>query len=75
MEKKGPDSVIDCSYHSLGTSVLLRSVRTRKSDHNTIGREEVMKVGIVVLATIIALKGLDGGVKLRFNKSREVSER
>lgn len=33
-----------------------------------------MKLGIVILATVIALKGLNSGMKLRFKKGREMSE-
>ena len=47
---------------------------TGEPNFNTIGREVVMKLSVVVLPTVVALKGTNSTFELRFHIRSEVSE-
>lgn len=58
--------IINCSNHSLKPSILLGCVWARKMEFYSFRSKEIMKLSIIVLASIITLK--------RFNVCVELSD-
>ena len=62
-------------YHAFSLAVLSGSVGARHTELNAVGEKERMRGGVVELAPIVTLNGLNGTTKLSGHPSEEVRER
>lgn len=69
LEEEATHCIVDGAYHPLRFSVLLRSVRTRETEGDTLLCEVVMELSVVILASIVALKRFYVPAKLSFSHS------
>jgi hypothetical protein len=73
LEQQGVHDIVGGMNHALGLAILQGSIGTRHPKLDTV-REEESAGGVIKLASIIALDGLDGAAKLRGHKGKEVGE-
>ena len=67
LKKQGSNRVVNRPYHPFGSSILLRRIGTRKTKIDTFLREQGMKLRVVILCSIIALKVFDFRIEMSFN--------
>jgi hypothetical protein len=75
LKQKGTHSVVGGTNHPLSLAILRGGVWTRHAELNTVREEEISGGGVIKLATIVTLDGLDGEAELCGHPSKEVEER
>jgi hypothetical protein len=75
LKQKGTHGVIGGANHPLSLAILRRGVWTRHAELNTVREEESAGGGVIKLATIVTLDGLDGEAELCRHPRKEVEER
>jgi hypothetical protein len=75
LKQKSPHGVIGGANHPLSLAILRRCVWTRHAELNTVREEESSGGGVIKLATIVTLDGLDGEAELCRHPSKEVEKR
>jgi hypothetical protein len=75
LKQKSTHSVVGGANHPLSLAILRRGVWTRHAQLNTVRDEESSRGGVIKLATIVTLGGLDGEAELCRHPSKEVKER
>jgi hypothetical protein len=75
LKQKGTHGVIGGANHPLSLAILRRGVWTRHAELNAVREEEIAGGGVIKLATIVTLDGLDGEAELCRHPRKEVKER
>ena len=75
LEKEGAHGVIRGANHALSLAVLRGSIRTRHAQLNTMLKKEGPRGGVIELAPVVTLDGLDGEAELSGHPGEEVTER
>jgi hypothetical protein len=74
LKEQGVNNIIDSAERTLGFTILLRCMRAGHAENGAVREEERAGRGVVKLAAIVALDGLDGGAKLRAYISKKVRD-
>ena len=72
LEQQGVHDIVGGTNHTLGLAVLSGSVGARHAELNAVGEEERTGGGVVELAPVVALNGLNGTTKLSGHPGEEV---
>ena len=75
LEQQGVHDIVGGTNHTLGLAVLSRSVGARHMKLNAVGEKERTRGGVVELAPVVTLNGLNGTTKLSGHPGEEVRER
>jgi hypothetical protein len=75
LKQKSAHGVVGGANHPLCLAILRRGVWARHAQLNTVREEESSGGGVIKLATIVTLDGLDGETELSGHPSKEVKER
>ena len=74
MKKESLHHISNGTNDTFGFTILRRGVGTGEPKHNAMGGKVIVKLGAVVFASIVTLKGFDIGVKLSLNKFVELDK-
>ena len=75
LEKEGAHGVIGGANHALSLAVLRGGIWTRHAQLDTVLKKENPRGGVIELAPIVTLDGLDGEAELSGHPGEEVTER
>jgi hypothetical protein len=75
LKQKSPHGVVGGANHPLCLAILRGGVWARHAQLNTVREEESSGGGVIKLATVVTLDGLDGETELSRHPSKEVKER
>jgi hypothetical protein len=75
LKQESAHGVVCGANHPLGLAILRGGVWARHAELNTVREEEISGGGVIKLATIVTLDGLDGETELSRHPSKEVEER
>jgi hypothetical protein len=64
VNEEGAADIIQHTENTLGLSILLRSVRTRRPKQNATGGKESRQHAVNKFSTVVSLKRLDKGAEL-----------
>ena len=74
LKKKGTNNVIDSANHTFRLPILLGGTGAREANVYVIGGKEIMKIRVIKLPTMIALKSFYFTIKLSINISTKMDE-
>ena len=72
LDQKGAHDVVRRANHPLSLAVLRRGIRTRHTQLNTPREEEGTGGGVIELAPVVALDGLNGEAELSGHLGKKV---